>query len=228
MSSTSQQEEKPIMQRSLDVIFHALLPKDKKFYPLFEQSAANLVETARVLEAALKADSVTRLQAHERIDQLERQGDEISHAIINEAVSTFIVPFDREDVIALSNAIDDVVDFIYASSKSIDLYKIHHITPEMIRLSEIITQSTLELQKAIGHMRKIKSMRNVREHLKRINHFENEADVVMNDSIARLFENETDATQLLKYKEVITLLENATDKCEDAANVIESVLIKFS
>jgi len=225
---SSPKEEKPIMQRSLDLIFHALLPKDKKFYPLFDQACANMVETAQALENALKSDSVTRLQSHERIDHLEKQGDEITHAIMQEASSTFVVPFDREDIHSLAMAIDDVVDYIYGTSKRIDLYKIHHIQPEIIRLAEIITLSAIELQKAVANMRSLKNVHVVRKHLQNINAFENEADTIMKATVAEMFRSETDAMNILKMKEVITFLENATDKCEDAANVIESVIIKFS
>lgn len=224
----SRDEEQPIMRRSLDLIFHALLPKDKKFFPLFDQACDNMVETARALEAALKADSVTRLQSHERIDLLEKQGDEITHAIMHEAGMTFIVPFDREDITALAHSIDDVVDYIYGTSKRIDLYKIHQIHPAMIRLAEVITLSAIELQQAIKSLRSIRGYGKVRMHLQKINQYENEADKLMNDTIAAMFRNETDATYIIKMKEVITFLENATDKCEDAGNVVESVIVKFS
>jgi predicted phosphate transport protein (TIGR00153 family) len=225
---SSRKEEKPIMQRSLDLVFHALLPKDKKFYPLFDQACANMVETAQALENALKADSVTRLQSHERIDLLEKQGDEITHAIMQEAGSTFIVPFDREDIHSLAMAIDDVVDYIYGTSKRIDLYKIHHIQPEIIRLAEIITLSAIELQNAVTNMRSLKNVNIVKRHLQNINVYENEADNIMKAMVAEMFRTEKDAMTILKMKEVITFLEMATDKCEDAANVIESVIIKFS
>lgn len=220
--------EKPIVQRSLDLIFHALLPKDKIFFPLFDQAANNMVETAKTLEMALKSDSVTRIQSHEKIDLLERQGDEITHAIMKEAGTTFIVPFDREDVQQLTMAIDDVVDYIYGTSKRIDLYKIHQIPASMIRLSEIIHLSSIELRDAIHEMRSLRNAGSIRRRLEKIKDYENEADIIMNDAIAEMFRNEKDAMYILKMKEVINFLESATDKCEDAANVIESVMIKFS
>ncbi len=224
----SSQEEEPIVKRSIDFIFQALLPKDKLFYPLFDQACNNLVEVARVLENALKSDSVTRLQSHETINLLEKQGDEITHAIMRETGNTFIVPFDREDIHALAIAIDDVVDYIYGTSKRLDLYKVHQISPAMIRLAEIITLSAIELQSAVREMRSLRNVRKVKAHLYTINTLENEADKIMNSTIADLFKNETDAMVILKTKEVISFLENATDKCEDAAHVIDSVIIKFS
>src|SRR5690606_11931146 len=154
---------------------------------LFDQAIANLVETAQVFEAALKSDSVQRIQSHATIEELEHVGDEITHAITNEAASTFIVPFDREDVQLLAIAIDDVVDFIYGTSKIIDLYKVHHITPDMIRMAEIITESSKELQQAITELRSLRNIVAVRNHISRIGALENEADRIVNDSVVRLF-----------------------------------------
>ncbi len=216
------------MVRSLDFIFHAILPKDKKFLPLFDQAVANLLETARTFEYALKADAVQRMQSLARIEELEKVGDEITHAITHEAASTFIVPFDREDIQLLAIALDDVVDFIYGTSKIIDLYKIHKITPDMVRLSEIIVESSLELQGAITELRSLRNIKKVKEHIERIGLLEREADQILNDSTVRLFEEEKDAMLLLKTKEVIAFLESATDKCKEATHVIESVVIKFS
>lgn len=216
------------MVRSLDFIFHALLPKDKKFFPLFDQAAVNLVETAKTFETALKGDSVQRMQLLDKIDHLEKVGDEITHAITNEAASTFIVPFDREDIQQLAIALDDVVDFIYGTAKIIDLYKIHVITPDMIRLSEIIVESSLELQEVITELRSLRNIGKVKAHIEKIGLLENEADQILNDSTVRLFEEEKDAMTLLKKKEVISFLESATDKCKEATHVIESVVIKFS
>jgi uncharacterized protein Yka (UPF0111/DUF47 family) len=228
INDVTSQEEEPLVKRSLDLIFQALLPKDKLFFPLFDQACNNMVETAKVFEHALKSDSVTRIQSYETINLLEKQGDEITHAIMRETGNTFIVPFDREDIHALAMAIDDVVDYIYGTSKRIDLYKVHQISPAMIRLAEIITLSAIELQSALREMRSLKNVRKVKAHLHTINTLENEADIIMNSTIADLFKNETDAMMLLKIKEVITFLENATDKCEEAAHVIDSVIIKFS
>lgn len=216
------------MVRSLDFIFHALLPKDKKFFPLLDQAMDNLVRTAQTFEKALKSDSVQRLQLLEQIDQLEKQGDEITHAITYEAASTFIVPFDREDIQALAIAIDDVVDFLYGTAKIIDLYKIHVITPDMVRLSEIILESTTELKDVIKEMRSLRNIPKVKEHIAQIASLEREADEILNASTVRLFEEEKDAMLLLKKKEVITFMESATDKCKEATHVIESVVIKFS
>ncbi|MFM7731445.1 MAG: DUF47 domain-containing protein [Flavobacteriales bacterium] len=224
----SSHEEEPLVKRSIDFIFQALLPKDKLFYPLFDQACNNMVEVAKVLENALKSDSVTRLQSHETINILEKQGDEITHAIMRETGNTFIVPFDREDIVALAIAIDDVVDDIHVTSKRMDLYKVYEVTPTMIRLSEIITLGAKEIQGAIRDMCNLKNVRSARIHLDRINKLESEADRLMQDTMGELFRNEKDAAKLLKTKEVVSFLEEATNKCKDVAIVLESVLIKFT
>ncbi|MFM7814496.1 MAG: DUF47 domain-containing protein, partial [Flavobacteriales bacterium] len=193
----SSHEEEPLVKRSIDFIFQALLPKDKLFYPLFDQACNNMVEVAKVLENALKSDSVTRLQSHETINILEKQGDEITHAIMRETGNTFIVPFDREDIVALAIAIDDVVDDIHVTSKRMDLYKVYEVTPTMIRLSEIITLGAKEIQGAIRDMCNLKNVRSARIHLDRINKLESEADRLMQDTMGELFRNEKDAAKLL-------------------------------
>ena len=225
---TSQDDNQPIMQRSLDIVFRALLPKDKKFFPLFDKATANLVLTAKTFEAAVKSDAVARMQLLEKIDFLEKQGDEITHAIMNAASSTFIVPFDREDIQQLTIVVDDIVDLIYATAKRIELYKIHQLPDSIVKLAEINHKACIELEKTIHSMRELRYTSAIRNHLLAINKYENQADKVMNDALANLFLNEPDAMQILKLQEIITYMESATDKCEDAGNVIESVMVKFS
>lgn len=218
----------PIMKRSIDFVFQILLPKDKKFYPLFDQACANLESISYVFVESMKGDGVARIQSLEEINRLEKQGDEITHAIISELSTTFIVPFDREDIQALANSIDDIVDLIYGTAKRIDLYKVHVIAPEMIRLSEIICECALELRAALKAMRNLRNAGVVSQKMQQINKLENEADTIMNQFVGKLFREEKDAMNLMRQQEVITMLELATDKCEDAANILQSVLIKFS
>lgn len=221
-------DDGPIMKRSLDFIFQLLLPKDKRFYPLFDQACANLESISHVFLESMKGDGVARIQSLEEINRLEKQGDEITHAIISELSTTFIVPFDREDIQALANSIDDIVDLIYGTAKRIDLYKVHVIAPEMIRLSEILYECALELRAALKAMRNLRNAGVVSQKMQQINKLENEADTIMNQFVGMLFREEKNATNLMRQQEVATMLELATDKCEDAANIIQSVLIKFS
>jgi len=212
---------------SANSILQFLVPKDKKFYPLFEQSAANLVAISKVLVDALVAPSTEkRIGFIRQIEKLEHVGDDITHEIFNEVGTTFITPFDREDIQRLASVMDDVLDFIHGSAKRIELYKVETIHPSMVKLSELILECAEELNMAIGNLRNLRNVQKIREALVRINSIENHADDIFDNAIARLFETETNAIEIMKIKEILSALETATDKCEDAANVIESIIVK--
>ena len=163
-----------------------------------------------------------------KIEDLEHVGDEITHEIFTQLSANFITPFDREDIIHLASAMDDVADYIFASAKRLELYKIDEQTDSMRRLGEIIEQSAHELHIAMTELRSVNNYVRVREALVRINSLENHADDVFNMAIADLFEHEKDAIKVIKYQEIYSNLEIATDKCEDVANAIESIIIKNS
>jgi predicted phosphate transport protein (TIGR00153 family) len=212
---------------SINPIFQFFVPKDKKFHPLFEQAAANLVAIANVLVEMLNAPTTEkRLPLIRQIEKLEHVGDELTHEIFQEVSRTFITPFDREDIQRMASVLDDVLDYIHGSAKRVELYKIETIHPSMIKLAELILQSAIEINNAIGSLRNMKNVTRVREALVRINSLENHADDIFDNAVARLFEDEKDAIQIIKIKEVLTALETATDKCEDVANVIESIIVK--
>jgi uncharacterized protein len=221
-------EDKPIMQRSLDVIFHALLPKDDTFFPLFEQSVDNLLEAAKQFEISINSDASGRMQSLEKLAFLEKQADEITQAIITTAINTFLVPFDREDIQELANAIDDVLDLMYGTAKRIELYKVTTIPDSM---KEIATKTRIcveHLHGCIHAMRKMRYTTKIQHHLIHIHQMENEVDQIMNNELARIFSGDMNPIEVIKIQEVLTMLEDATDKCEDAANVIESVFVKMS
>ena len=225
---TSLPEDKPIMQRSLDVIFHALLPKDETFFPLFEQSVDNLLEAARQFEISINSDAAGRMQSLQTLAFLEKQADEITQAIITTAINTFLVPFDREDIQALANSIDDVLDIMYGTAKRIELYKVHTI-PESMKTIATKTRICVEhLHGCVHAMRKMRYTSTIQHHLIQIHQMENEVDTIMNNELARIFSGDMNPIEVIKIQEVLTMLEDATDKCEDAANVIESVFIKMS
>ena len=201
--------------------------RDKKFFELFEKASANLVETAKcLLEAVSTNDEQKRSERIKQIEKLEHAGDQITHDIYKELGTNFITPFDREDIHELASSVDDVLDFIHGSAKRMQLYKLTLITPPIIKLSELILNSTEELHKAICELRNMKNIRNITDACVRINSIENHADDVFDSAVADLFEHEKNPIELIKYKEVLAALETATDKCEDAANVIETVMVK--
>jgi uncharacterized protein len=214
---------------SLNNILQYFVPKDRKFFPLFEQGSSNLIKIAKALVQLLNSTSETEKQAlTKEIEDLEHRGDDITHQIFIELGKNFITPFDREDIHLLATVIDDIADYIHGSSTRLQLYKISETTPAMRQLGELILQGCQDLDKAIMELKNLKNLRLIAESCVRINSMENQADAVFERAVADLFEYEQDAKVIIKHKEVLSVLETATDKCEDAANVLESILVKHA
>ncbi len=213
---------------SLNSIFQYFVPKDKKvFFPLFEQAASNAVAMATILVETVNSENpATREELIRQIDKLENKGDEITHQIYLELGKNFITPFDREDIHLLASAIDDVADNIQGAANRMSLYRIDEFNDHIKKLSELILQGSAELAKAIRELRDLKNVRSIADSCIRINSIENQADNVFDRAVADLFLYEKDAIRLIKYKEILSSLETATDMCEDAANVMESILVK--
>ena len=208
-------------------IFQFFQPKNKIFFLLFERASANLVEISKALLEMVTATSPERRKELIReIERLEHVGDSITHETFNELSSNFITPFDREDIHSLISALDDVADYIHGSSKRIELYKVETMTPTVVKLAELIHQSAQELQTAVVELRNMRNISKIKESCVRINSIENHADDIFDTAIAKLFEEEKNAVEIIKMKEVLQALETATDMCEDAANAIESILVK--
>jgi predicted phosphate transport protein (TIGR00153 family) len=208
-------------------LFKFLIPQEKKFFPLFEKASGNLLETAVLLTKMVNTtDAEKRRELLREIERLEHIGDSVTHEIFTELSTTFITPFDREDIHALTSAVDDVVDFIHGSAKRIELYKIHVPDGTISKFAELIEKGGEELHKAISALRDLKNVDAIRAACVRINSIENHADDIFDNAIARLFEEKKDAIEIIKIKEVLSVLETATDKCEDAANVLETIIVK--
>ena len=212
---------------SANSFIQLFVPKDRKFYPMLEQASANLVAVSKVLYELMNTSSPEkRIPLFRQIEKLEHTGDEITHQIFNETSKTFITPFDREDLQRLASGLDDVLDYIHGSAKRIELYKVETMHPSMVKLAELIMSCSNELYNAISGLRSMKNQMKVREAMVRVNSIENHADDIFDNAVARLFEDEKDAIQIIKIKEVLSALETATDKCEDVANVIETIIVK--
>jgi hypothetical protein len=213
---------------SLNSIFQYFVPKDKKiFFPLFEQAASNVVAIATILaEAVNSSNPATREELYKQIDKLENKGDELTHQIYLELGKNFITPFDREDIHALATAIDDVADNIQGAANRMSLYRIDEFDESIRKLCELILQASIDLEKAVRELKDLRNVRNIADSCIRINSVENQADYVFDRAVADLFLYERDAIKLIKYKEILAALETATDMCEDAANVMESILVK--
>lgn len=207
---------------------HALLPKDDKFFKFFEKDVDNLQNAAKVFKD-LMSNAISkeeRAQKIKRIEEIEHLGDEITHQIFSELGANFITPFDREDIHALTSTLDDILDFIQGAATRIVLYRVESISPEQEKLAGLIFDAVVELRQAIYLLRDFRNADKIRENLVKINSMENEADDLFERAIASLFENCKDPILLIKTKELLVSLETATDQCEDAANVIESIIVK--
>ncbi|MGV3459326.1 MAG: DUF47 domain-containing protein [Flavobacterium sp.] len=213
---------------SLNSIFQFLVPKDKKFFPLFEEATMNLVDLAQTLHEAVNLPKGEREQHLKRIEELEGIIEEIAHKTNIELSRNFITPFDREDVHALISAIDDVADYMYGAASRMRLYQVEKITKSIRKMTEINLEACQLIQAAIADLKDMKNLAGIAEVSKRIYKLENKSDNVFDKAVADIFENETDAKNIIKYKEVLSALESATDKCKSVANVLESIAVKHS
>jgi predicted phosphate transport protein (TIGR00153 family) len=209
--------------------FKMFLPKDRIFYSLFESVADTVHKMGIALqEMVYEADEDKRASILAQIENMEHKNDDMTHNIFTELGRNFITPFDREDIHQLASALDDVADYIYASAKKINFYKINPNDTGIHKLTELILQGSIEIKKAVHGLRDMKNLREMTEALVKINSIENQADDVFDMSIEMLFNNENDFKEVIKKREIYQVLEIATDKCEDAANVIESIIIKYA
>ena len=200
-----------------------LIPKDEKFFVMFKEMSMRLIEGAEELKDML--DNFHDPQASQRkIKDIEHRGDSQTHDIIKKLNKSFITPFDREDIYALSSALDDVLDLIDASAQRFVMYNVEKPTPEAKELAFLILKSCQTIDKAVGLLGG--RLEPIAEYCVEVNALENEADRVCREAISRLFDEEKDPIQLIKWKEIYETLERATDKCEDAANILESVVVK--
>jgi predicted phosphate transport protein (TIGR00153 family) len=200
-----------------------LIPREQKFFTMFAQVAANLTEGALLLQDILKNPSGDPGRIGQ-LQEIEHRGDEMTHTVIRMLNQTFITPFDREDIHQLASKLDDVLDFIHASSARISMYRITKPPAAAGVLAKIILAQSQECQKAVSLLKKKNG--NVLPHCVEINRLENEADSVSQQAIAKLFEGEKDPITLIKIKELLEFLERATDKAEDVADVLETVVLK--
>lgn len=199
-----------------------LIPRETKFFRMFSEVSENLTAGARLLQDILSnpSDTTDRIRT---LQELEHRGDEMTHNIIRMLNQTFITPFDREDIHRLSSSLDDVLDFVNAAAVRMTLYRITSPPPAAADLARLIVIQAEELSKGVSLL---ETNQKVLDHCVEVNRLENEADRISRKAIAELFEREKDPIQLIKIKELYEVLETATDKAEDAANVLEAVALK--
>lgn len=200
-----------------------LIPRETKFFDMFDEMAQNLIDGARLMKSLLEKFHDVPAQVA-KLKDIEHKGDDMTHSIITKLNQTFITPFDREDIHRLASSIDDVLDLLNAAGDRIMVYKITAVPKESAHLASLILQQAEELAKAVAVLEK--QHQSVLQHCVEINRLENEADRVTREAVGHLFDVEKDPIQLIKIKELYEVLELATDKAEDAANVLESVILK--
>ena len=199
-----------------------LIPREEKFYQDFQALGDELKNGARLLEAMLEPEHPIWSKADE-INVVEHKCDSLTHAIIQRLNRTFVTPLDREDIHALARSLDDVMDSIDASATLIRMYRLDNVRFGARELAQIITASTDEVRLALGALEQSKGLM---AHAVEINRLENEADRIHQQAVTQLFDDERDPITVMKWKETLDFLENATDRCEDAANVLEGVMVK--
>ncbi len=199
-----------------------LMPHGDGFHDMFVELAENVYLASQAMVAMLENFSNPPADA-EKIKDIEHTNDNITHTLMNKLNRTFITPFDREDIHELASKIDDVLDLTDAAASRLVTYRITQIRPGVADLARVLMAATKEVVAAV---RVLEKKDEVLSHCIEINRLENEADRVCRDLIARLFEQEKDPILVIKWKEIIEVLEIASDKCEDVANVVETITLK--
>jgi uncharacterized protein len=199
-----------------------LVPHEAKFFELFAELSGYLTEGAKLLRAILE-DARDLDMRVEQVQAIEHKGDRATHAIITKLNQSFITPFDREDIHKLASSLDDVLDFTNAAATRLAMYKITEPPPPAAELAGIIVLQSEELARGVSLLEKNGA---AMKHCEEVNRLEDEADHLSRKAIAGLFDTETDPIKLIKIKELYEVLEMATDKAEDAANVIEAIVLK--
>ena len=199
-----------------------LLPRDEKFFELFAELSSYLTEGAKLLRNILEDPRDLGLRV-EQLQAVEHKGDRATHAIITKLNQSFITPFDREDIHRLASSLDDVLDYTNTAGHQLVLYKISQPPAAAAELAGLIVLQSEELARGVSVLEKNGS---VMKHCDEVNRLEDVADHVSRQAIAALFDSEKDPIQLIKFKELYETLEMATDKAEDAANVLEAIVLK--
>ena len=203
------------------------IPREEKFFDLFQASAENMVKAAHSLKEMISSWEHVEGKAAE-ITELEHKGDTITHEIMSRLNRTFVTPFDREDIVQLAHSLDDVTDFIHSAADAMVLYKVDRPGERAKELADIILQGTEEIEKVLPQLKKRIILSSVLKLCVEINRLENLADRVYRSAIAELFDDSTDMAHIIKWREIYAHMESATDRCEDVADVLEGVAIKHA
>jgi predicted phosphate transport protein (TIGR00153 family) len=206
-------------------MFFKFLPKDFDFFSLFEKQAAYAVEAARYLKELI-ANGALDEKSLKKMHDIEHQGDEVAHAIIDQLNKTFITPFEREDIHALTKQLDDVIDMIYTIANRLRVYNIKKSNKNLIEFASVIEESVRCIASAIRGLRNVKNTKPVSESCIEINRLENVGDLMRDKAVEELFKTEKNPLMVIKLKDIYQDAETVLDICEDVAHVVGSILVK--
>jgi len=208
-------------------MFSKLMPREGRFFDLFDAHAAQIVEGSQAL-AQLFANFEQSSAYAERIDEAERSADKITHETITLLHKTFITPIDRDQIHQLITNMDDVLDLIQDVTESIVLYDIRRVSAEAQQLAQICQMTCGRVKAAVGLLSNLRDPEAILKTCEEIDRLESDADRVMRSAMSRLFREESDVKQLIKLRSIYELLELITDRCEDVANIIEGIVLEHS
>ncbi|MBX7225018.1 MAG: DUF47 family protein [Chitinophagales bacterium] len=204
-------------------------PKDKVFYGLFEQMTEHIVQASEKFVEGMKAESEKRFEIHAQTKPIEHQADQVTHQIYVELGKNFITPFDREDIHALASALDDIVDYIDEVGHKIKVFDYKEFNHHLYQISELNDESVKALREAIYELRNMKNLEKVNQACLKVHGYESKVDLLYNEALGALIrEHKDNAAYMIIMKDLIEELELISDKCQDASNIIESIVIKYS
>ena len=208
-------------------MFGRLLPRETSFFDFFERHAAMTVQGAEeFLSLATTGANVTAKA--KRIKEIEHECDTITHHCVEALHKTFITPIERDDIYRLISKMDDIMDYVEAAAERIALYKLTQMTADVRDLADVLLRATQEIEQTVKLLRSMENAAEISRKCIDINRLENESDSILRAAVARLFEDEQDTKLIIKWKEIYENLENATDRCEDVANIIEGVVLEHA
>jgi len=202
-----------------------LIPRETKFFDLFDQQAANAVEASAHFKRLAQSGKFDE-EGVQRMRDIEHEGDTLTHELIDTLNRTFVTPFDREDIHALACELDDITDMLQAITTRMKLYKLAEPNQELQQFAEVIEQSVRAVAKAVGGLREIKRPRRILDYCIEVNRLENVGDQLREAAIGKLFAEPKDPLFVIKWKEIYEVAETTLDKCEDVVNIVEAILVK--
>jgi len=212
---------------SLNALMRWLKPREMVFFDLLESAAANVYQASQLFDLEIRTgDPVRFAELRRQMKDLEHIGDDLTREIMDRLNHTFVTPLDREDIMQLAHAIDDVVDKIHAICERLILYRIGHVMPAVTEMSSLIVEGSGEILHLIRFLRNMSNQKEIQDRIRRVHTLENKADSIYHAALAQIFENPKDPIELIKWKELLEQIEDASDKIELVAKVIGSTVMK--